>query len=99
MVDNPDEYYAHYYRYYRRRTAPNVDVRLILAVMITLISGIQYYSSWEKYESAIKYLATIPKYRLKAVEIAQGCNCQVLLNLVQHFFKSFVKALDSLFLS
>jgi len=71
MVDNPDAYYAHYYRYYRRRTAPNIDVRLILGVMITLISGIQYYSSWEKYESAIKYLATVPKYRLRAVEIAK----------------------------
>ena len=32
MVDNPEEMYMHYYRYYRRRTAPNVNIRLILAV-------------------------------------------------------------------
>ena len=25
MLDNPDEYYAHYYRYYRRRVAPKVS--------------------------------------------------------------------------
>ena len=71
MVDNPDEMWAHYYRYYRRRTAPNIDVRLILAVMITLVSGIQYYSWWERYDSAIKYLATVQKYRLAAMEIAK----------------------------
>ncbi|KAF7284315.1 hypothetical protein GWI33_022298 [Rhynchophorus ferrugineus] len=28
MLDNPDEYYAHYYRYYKRRVAPKVDVRI-----------------------------------------------------------------------
>ncbi|KAI0214166.1 hypothetical protein LSAT2_000751 [Lamellibrachia satsuma] len=41
MLDNPEEYYAHYYRYYRRRVAPRVDVRLVVAVCITAISLIQ----------------------------------------------------------
>lgn len=71
MVDNPEEMYMHYYRYYRRRTAPNVDIRLILAVCITIISGIQYYSAWDRYETAIKYLATVQKYRIHATEIAK----------------------------
>lgn len=72
MLDNPQEYYAHYYRYYRRRMAPKVDVRIVIAVTITLISVIQYYSGWSKYETAIKYFMTVPKYRNKALEIAKA---------------------------
>ncbi|XP_049872772.1 dnaJ homolog subfamily C member 25 homolog [Pectinophora gossypiella] len=71
MLDNPQEYYAHYYRYYRRRMAPKVDVRIVIAVTISIISIIQYYSSWSKYDTAIKYFMTIPKYRNKALEIAK----------------------------
>uniref|UniRef100_A0A6B2EBA5 Putative molecular chaperone dnaj superfamily n=1 Tax=Phlebotomus kandelakii TaxID=1109342 RepID=A0A6B2EBA5_9DIPT len=71
MLDNPQEYYAHYYRYYRRRVAPKVDVRLVVFVTITVISLIQYFSWWQRYESAIKYFMTVPKYRHKALEIAQ----------------------------
>lgn len=70
MLDNPSEYYAHYYRYYRRRVAPKVDVRLVIIVTITIISVIQYYSLWQRYDSAIKYFMTVPKYRNKAMEIA-----------------------------
>lgn len=69
MLDNPEEYYSHYYRYYSRRMAPKVDVRLVLIVTITVISLIQYYSLWERYDSAIKYFMTVPKYRIKAMEI------------------------------
>lgn len=70
MLDNPSEYYSHYYRYYRRRMAPKVDVRLVLIVTISVISLIQYYSLWQRYDSAIKYFMTVPKYRIKAMEIA-----------------------------
>lgn len=72
MLDNPQEYYAHYYRYYRRRMAPKVDVRIVISVTITIISVIQYYSAWSKYDTAIKYFMTIPKYRNKALEIAKA---------------------------
>ncbi|XP_063381685.1 dnaJ homolog subfamily C member 25 homolog [Cydia fagiglandana] len=71
MLDNPQEYYAHYYRYYRRRMAPKVDVRIVIAVTISIISVIQYYSAWSKYDTAIKYFMTVPKYRNKALEIAK----------------------------
>ncbi|KOB75427.1 DnaJ-8 [Operophtera brumata] len=71
MLDNPQEYYAHYYRYYRRRVAPKVDVRIVVAVTLTIISVIQYYSAWSKYDTAIKYFMTVPKYRNKALEIAK----------------------------
>ncbi|KAJ8932275.1 hypothetical protein NQ314_014767 [Rhamnusium bicolor] len=71
MLDNPDEYYAHYYRYYRRRVAPKVDVRIVLIVTISIISAVQYYSGWQRYDSAIKYFATVPKYRNRALDIAK----------------------------
>lgn len=74
MLDNPDEYYAHYYRYYRRRVAPKVDVRIVLFVTISVISIIQYYSSWQRYDSAIKYFMGVPKYRNKALDIAKQEN-------------------------
>lgn len=69
MLDNPSKYYYHYYRYYRRRVAPKVDVRLVIVVTISIISLIQYFSGWQRYESAIKYFVTVPKYRNKALEI------------------------------
>lgn len=72
MLDNPQEYYAHYYRYYRRRMAPKVDVRIVVAISITIISIVQYYSAWQKYDTAIKYFMTVPKYRNKALEIAKA---------------------------
>lgn len=71
MLDNPDEYYAHYYRYYRRRVAPKIDVRIVLFVTISIISIIQYYSAWQRYETAIKYFMTVPKYRNRAMDIAK----------------------------
>ncbi|XP_043215946.1 dnaJ homolog subfamily C member 25 homolog [Amphibalanus amphitrite] len=71
MLDNPDEFYSHYYRYYRRRMAPRVDIRIVLAVTISIISGIQYFTSWTRYDSAIRYLVTVPKYRLRAQQIAK----------------------------
>ncbi|XP_065352035.1 dnaJ homolog subfamily C member 25 homolog [Cloeon dipterum] len=70
MLDHPEEYYSHYYRYYRRRMAPKVDVRLVIAVTITVVSAIQYFSAHQRYESAIKYFMTVPKYRHKAIDIA-----------------------------
>lgn len=71
MLDNPDEYYAHYYRYYRRRVAPKVDVRIVLIVTISVISAVQYYSGWQRYDTAIKYFATVPKYRNRALDLAK----------------------------
>lgn len=71
MLDNPEEYYAHYYRYYKRRVSPKVDVRLVVIVTISIVSIIQYYIAWERHQSAIRYFLTVPKYRNKAMEIVQ----------------------------
>jgi len=71
MLDHPEEMWSNYYRYYRRRMAPKVDVRYVIAVSITIISAVQYYSAWSNYEDAIKYLAQVPKYRMQATQIAK----------------------------
>ena len=36
-----EETYGHYYRYYRRQVAPKVDVRVVIAVSITVVSLLQ----------------------------------------------------------
>lgn len=45
MLDHPEEHYRHYYHYYRRRMSPKVDVRLVIAVTISVISVFQYYTA------------------------------------------------------
>lgn len=71
MLDNPDEVYHHYYAYFRRRYAPKVDIRIVAVVAITLISAYQYYAAFSRYEAAIDGFLTIPKYRIRAMEIAK----------------------------
>lgn len=72
MLDNPEEVYRHYYNYFRRQYAPKVDIRIVLFVTISLISAFQYYGGHSKYKEAIDYFVTVPKYRLKAQEIAES---------------------------
>ncbi|XP_042227131.1 dnaJ homolog subfamily C member 25 homolog [Homarus americanus] len=71
MLDHPEQFYQNVYRAWRRRMAPHVDVRIVLAATISLISLVQYYNGWMKYQEAIKYFAVVPKYRLQAVELAK----------------------------
>lgn len=71
MLDNPDEIYHHYYNYFRRRYTPKVDIRIVLLVTISLISAAQYYGSMSRYNEAIDYFLTVPKYRIQAQEIAR----------------------------
>ncbi|XP_054843162.1 dnaJ homolog subfamily C member 25 [Eublepharis macularius] len=71
MLDHPEEYYRHYYHYYSRRLAPKVDVRIVILVTVCAISVFQFFSWWGSYNEAINYLATVPKYRIQATEIAR----------------------------
>ncbi|MBV99541.1 DnaJ subfamily C member 25, partial [Eschrichtius robustus] len=71
MLDHPEEYYSHYYHYYSRRLAPKVDVRVVILVSVCAISVFQFFSWWNSYNKAISYLATVPKYRIQAMEIAK----------------------------
>jgi len=36
-----DEFYYNYYKYYRRRMAPKVDVRIVIVATISIISIVQ----------------------------------------------------------
>ncbi|XP_063151044.1 dnaJ homolog subfamily C member 25 [Candoia aspera] len=85
MLDHPEEYYSHYYHYYSRRLAPKVDVRIVILVTVCAISVFQFFSWWNSYNEAINYLATVPKYRIQATEIARQ---QGLLNRAKEKGKS-----------
>ncbi|KAG8130461.1 hypothetical protein E2320_017047 [Naja naja] len=85
MLDHPEEYYSHYYHYYSRRLAPKVDVRIVILVTVCAISIFQFFSWRTSYNEAINYLATMPKYRIQATEIARQ---QGLLNRAKEKGKS-----------
>lgn len=42
--NSTEETYGHYYRYYRRQVAPKVDIRVVIAVSITVVSFLQVNS-------------------------------------------------------
>lgn len=69
MLDNPEEAYYHYWRFYKRRLTPKVDVRYVLAVTITVISILQYLHKAHRYEDAITFSMQYPKYRNQAMQI------------------------------
>merc|ERR1719495_1325295 len=71
MLDHPEEMFGNYYRYYARRLAPRVDIRIVLVALVTIVSALQYYVAWFNFEAAISHLATVPKYRLQALEVAR----------------------------
>jgi DnaJ family protein C protein 25 len=71
MLDNPDEVYSHYYHYYRRRVAPKVDVRIVIAVTITVISVVQYIGWSHSYNAALSAALRMPHYRTRAKGIAR----------------------------
>ena len=51
--------------------APKIDVRIVLLSLVTIVSAVQYYSAWYNFEQTINHLATVPKYRYQALEIAK----------------------------
>eukprot|EP00108_Taenia_solium_P006732 TsM_000788000 transcript=TsM_000788000 gene=TsM_000788000 len=70
MLDHPTEMYYHYYRYYKRRYSPKIDVRLVFLSTILVLSAIQYISQRTKHSQALTYLVHDPKYRTRAKELA-----------------------------
>lgn len=70
MLDNPEAVYRHYFRYYRKRMAPRVDVRIVLAVTITVISVVQVGASlsflrprWHTPRNPSQYYGAWHRYR------------------------------------
>ncbi|KAH7731093.1 Protein DNJ-2 [Aphelenchoides avenae] len=70
-LDHPEERYYNYYQYYRMRTAPKVDVRIVIVVAILLISSFQYLSARQKFSEALQYAKEQVKFRNMAIDIAK----------------------------
>lgn len=83
MLDNPDQLYMNYYRYYRRRYTPKVDVRIVLLTIVLIISAIQYMGQRTSYTQALNYLLKDPKHRARAKQLA---NAEGLLNISKRNF-------------
>jgi hypothetical protein len=43
--------------------APQVDVRVVIAGIITFVSAFQYLHRWWRFNDAMSYLLNEPKYR------------------------------------
>jgi DnaJ family protein C protein 25 len=71
MLDDPEHYYRHYYRYYRRVYGAKVDAHWVILGVISVISLYQYFVMHSRYNEAINYFMTVPKYRFKAIELAK----------------------------
>lgn len=71
MLDDPEHYYRHYYRYYKRMYGTKVDAHWVILGVISVISLYQYFVMHSRYNEAIDYFATVPKYRFKAQEMAK----------------------------
>ena len=44
---------------------------IMMIMMIMMMSMLQYHSAWNNYSETIKQLATIPRYRIQALDIAK----------------------------
>jgi len=63
-----DEYYFNYYKYYRRRMAPKVDVRIVIVVTISIISVVQVYGTLIYYIFGFSKLILSVCFVLLAIE-------------------------------
>lgn len=71
MLDDPEHYYRHYYRYYKRVYGTKVDAHWVILGVISVISLYQYFVMHSRYNEAIDYFVTVPKYRFKAQDLAK----------------------------
>lgn len=74
MLDDPEAYYRHYYRYYKRFYGAKVNPWFVIVGTISAISLYQYFVMHSRYNEAINYFVTVPKYRFQAQEIAKQKN-------------------------
>eukprot|EP00112_Aurelia_sp_Birch-Aquarium-sp1_P005630 Seg1641.18 transcript_id=Seg1641.18/GoldUCD/mRNA.D3Y31 product="DnaJ subfamily C member 25-like" protein_id=Seg1641.18/GoldUCD/D3Y31 len=70
MLDNPEYAYYHYYRYYKRKVSPKVDVRIVIAATLTVISILQYMHKHVRFNEAIEYAMQQPKFKNQAMKVA-----------------------------
>lgn len=71
MLDDPEHYYRHYYRYYKRVYGAKVDAHWVILGVISAISVYQYMAMRSRYNEAIDFFVSVPKYRFQAQEMAR----------------------------
>ena len=71
LLENPEAYYEHYYRFYRHRYAPKVDVRIVIVSTILIITVVQYVNSYLNYWTKIRQVAQVPRFRMQALNLAK----------------------------
>lgn len=71
MLDDPEHYYRHYYRYYKRVYGAKVDAHWVILGVISVISIYQYFLMYSRYNQAIDFFVSVPKYRFQAQEMAK----------------------------
>lgn len=70
MLDHPEQFYYNYYKYYRRRVGPQVDIRLVVIGTIVVISIVQVsrvathtqQSDTFISELSLQYISSVHKY-------------------------------------
>lgn len=62
LIPPTEQVYRHYYHYYRRRVAPQVDIRVVVGVVITVVSVVQYLGWWHSYHTAVTAALRMPRY-------------------------------------
>lgn len=71
MLDDPEHYYRHYYRYYKRVYGTKVDAHWVILGVISITSLYQYLGMRSRYNEAIDFFVSVPKYRFQAQEMAR----------------------------
>jgi len=85
LLDHPDVYYEHFYRFFRHST-PKVDVSSILVTSIIVLSVLHYLHKISSYNRAIDYALRVPTYRNQAKAMAEDEGL-----LSKKFFKGLSK--------
>lgn len=71
MLDDPEAYYRHYYRYYRRFNGTKVNAFIVIAGVVIVASLCQYYAKLSMYKHSIDTNASVQANRFIAIELAR----------------------------
>ncbi|XP_064385477.1 dnaJ homolog subfamily C member 25-like isoform X1 [Halichondria panicea] len=73
MLENPEQVYHHYYHYDLRLVTPQVDIRVVVGVAISVISLVQYLGWWHSYNTAITAALSECQDIVRSWQWRRGC--------------------------
>lgn len=85
LLDNPDIYYEHFYRFFTTKT-PKVDVGPVIGVTLAILSLLHYLHKLNSYNRALDYALHVPHLRSQAKTLAESEGL-----LERKFFKGMSK--------